>query len=123
MRHKGFRSLLGTPLALVIFAALAAFAASAAWRSFSEYRAAVIARNAAEERASQLESEKARLSQKAGIGDARRTEEEIREKLRMSKPGEEIIIIVDDSAQKNQEEILPKENWMDSVLKWVGLKK
>lgn len=116
---RSFRALLGTPAALVIFAALAAFAASAAWSSFKEYRIAAVARGAAEARSTQLESEEKRIKNQASVGGARRTEEEIREKLKMAKPGEEIIILVDENPPKNQEEILPNERWWQKLFGWV----
>jgi len=119
---KGFRALLGTPVALVIFAALSAFAASAAWNSFKEYRTATVMRDAAEARASQFESGEKRIKNQASVGGARRAEEEIREKLKMAKPGEEIIILVDKDAQKDRKEIMPNESWLDALLKKIGLK-
>lgn len=117
---KRFLDVLYSPTSIILLVAIVAFLSRAAWNSFAGYKATVRARSAAEAQAGGLEEQKARLEQNAAlIGSARATEQEIREKLRMAKPGEEVIMMVDDSAGQESDIVLNGVPWWRRFVNWV----
>ena len=117
---KRFADFLGAPLMIAALLALAAFLGNNAWRSLMEYVDAAHARDVAEERAHELERQETRLSAAAAeAGSARTAEEEIREKLRMTRPGEEIIMMVDEGGTKDTTVVPSPENWWQGFWRWV----
>ena len=107
--RKTFRDFLYSPVAIALLIVLAFFLVRIVWGSFVGYREAARARAVAEARALELEEEEARASARAeAAGSARAAEEEIREKLRMALPGEEVIVITDEE-NFSRDEILADE--------------
>ena len=107
--RKTFRDFLYSPVAIALLIVLAFFLVRIVWGSFVGYREAARARAVAEARALELEEEEARASARAeAAGSARAAEEEIRKKLRMALPGEEVIVIADEE-NFSRDEILADE--------------
>ena len=100
---------------------LAAFLGRAAWGAFAAYRDAARALSTIEARTTELEAHAARLEESAALlGSARATEEEAREKLRLARPGEEIIIVVKEESRR-QEGDAPDEHkpWWRRLTEWL----
>ena len=107
--RKTFRDFLYSPVAIALLIVLAFFLVRIVWGSFVGYREAARARAVAEARALELMEEEMRLSVRAAAaGSARAAEEEIREKLHMALPGEEVIVITDEE-NFSRDEILADE--------------
>ena len=113
--RKTFRDFLYSPVAIALLVTLAFFLVRIVWGSFVGYREAARARVVAEARALELETEKTRAA-----GSARAAEEEIREKLHMALPGEEVIVITDEE-DFSRDEILADEETLlwQRFVDWV----
>lgn len=108
--RKTFRDFLYSPVVIALLVVLAVFLCRIAWGSFEGYREAARARTVAEARALELEAEEARASARAAAaGSARTAEEEIREKLHMALPGEEVIIITNEENLSRSDILAEKE--------------
>jgi len=119
--RKTFRDFLYSPVAIALLVTLAFFLVRIVWGSFVGYREAARARVVAEARALELETEKTRASVRAATaGSARAAEEEIREKLHMALPGEEVIVITDEE-DFSRDEILADEETLlwQRFVDWV----
>lgn len=119
--RKTFRDFLYSPIAIAFLMVLAVFLGRIAWGSFTGYLEAARARSVAEAHTAELVEEEARASARAAAaGSARAAEEEIREKLHMALPGEEVIVITNEENTK-QEEIFVREpvSWWRQFIDWV----
>ncbi len=114
------RDFLYSPIAFLLLFALIIFLARAALGSFLEYRETARAERLGSARAADLAAQEARLTEGAALfGSARAAEQEIREKLRMAKPGEEVILIVDEPAGKESGVILNGVPWWTKLKNWI----
>ncbi|MDP3661370.1 MAG: hypothetical protein Q8R17_00740 [bacterium] len=112
--------ILYSPITLLLLLALIIFLSRAAWGAFGEFREAARARTLGEERVVELEAQEARLQESAALfGSARGAEQEIREKLRMAKPGEEVIMMVDDPVSEEDGVVLNGTPWWKKVKHWI----
>lgn len=118
---RTLRDFLASPFGLLLLLTLVVFLARVAWGSFGEYREAAAARAQAEARVEELAQREARLGAAVATqGSARAEEAEIREKLRMARPGEEVILIVPDRAEQSEKlENISHTPWWRRVLDWV----
>ena len=119
--RKTFRDFLYSPVAIALLVTLAFFLVRIVWGSFVGYREAARARVVAEARALELETEETMAFARAAAGgSARAAEEEIREKLHMALPGEEVIVITDEE-DFSRDEILADEETLlwQRFVDWV----
>ncbi|TSC84451.1 MAG: hypothetical protein G01um101417_257 [Parcubacteria group bacterium Gr01-1014_17] len=117
---KRIRDFLYSPIALLLLLALIIFLSRAALGAFVEYREAARAEGLSAARAGELAAQEELLRENATLfGSARGAEQEIREKLRMAKPGEEVIMIVDDPATQDGDVMLNSASWLDKLKRWL----
>lgn len=114
------RDFLYSPIALLLLLMLIVFLSRAARGSFIEYREAARAEHLGSARAAELTAQEARLLESAALfGSDRAAEQEIREKLRMAKPGEEVIMMVDEPARKESDIVLSGIPWWRKIKNWI----
>ena len=118
---RRFRDLLFSPLAILILIVLVVFLSRAVWGTYNDYRTAYRAHDASEARAEELVLREASLRDSAALlGSARAEEETIRETLRMTKPGEEVIVVVPERAGEQEETGLhASQAWWKRFLGWL----
>ncbi len=119
--HKRQHRFLSSPLTLAVLLVLAALLGRAAWGAFAAYRDAARARSIIEARTTELEAHAVRLEESAALlGSARAAEEDAREKLRLARPGEEVIIVVKEEP-RIQEGDAPLEHkpWWQRLTEWL----
>ncbi len=114
------RDIFYSPITLLLLVALAIFLSRATWGAFVEYRETARAERLGSARAEELAAQEIRLRESAALaGSARAAEQEIREKLRMVKPGEEVIMIVDEPANEEDGVVLNGTPWWKKVKNWI----
>lgn len=120
--RKRFRDILSSPIVVVLLVIVTVFLLRAAWHSFTEYRNAFRARAAAEARADALAAHNARLSDTAAhLGSAREAEGEIREKLHMARPGEEVIVVTNDGTSAAPDAPTAERlSWWTQFMNWIA---
>lgn len=116
--RQKLRRILYSKVTLFILAVLVFFVGRGAWNTHEKAQIARSERNIAERalldleaRSSELRASLIRLKSERGI------EEEVRQKYTVARPGEEVVIVVDDSVKKgeNGETVAGKGLWSSFV--------
>lgn len=116
--RQKLRRILYSKVTLFTLAVLVFFVGRGAWNTHEKAQIARSERNIAERalldleaRSSELQASLIRLKSERGI------EEEVRQKYTVARPGEEVVIVVDDSAKKgeNSETVAEKGLWQSFV--------
>ena len=94
---RKIRKILYSPLSIIVLVALVFFLARAVWGVYLKNNISRQVREAAVRQINELEARKAELEEKLReLESPEGLEAEIRDKLPVAKPGEEVIIIVND---------------------------
>ena len=115
--RKKFRKILYSKATLVVLLVMVVFVARGAWQIHEK---AVIARAERDEAARALAELQNRTTElQASLGRLRSgqgIEEELRQKFTVAKPGEEVVVVVDESAKKSENGTSQSKSFWESIL-------
>ncbi|PIQ35528.1 MAG: hypothetical protein COV32_01775 [Candidatus Yonathbacteria bacterium CG10_big_fil_rev_8_21_14_0_10_43_136] len=120
--RKKLRKILYSKISLVILAVMLFFVGKGAWGIHQKAQIAISERNIAQRSLLELEARTVELQAslirlKSDIG----VEEEIRQKYSVVRPGEEVVVIVDDRAKKSENSKVGIGNWiLQSIISFFG---
>ena len=107
-------SFLARPAIVFLLFLISALAVYSVIGMYGKYRKAASARELSEQERTELEVKHAALAESTErLGTERGQEEELRSRYRAVRPGEELIVIVDDGATVQAE--IEKKSWMSRV--------
>ncbi|MFZ2303903.1 MAG: hypothetical protein WAV98_03905 [Minisyncoccia bacterium] len=121
--RQKLRKILYSKVTLLVLAVFVFFVGRGAWNTHEKAQIARSERNIAERSLTDLESRAFELQASlAHLKTARGIEEEVRQKYTVARPGEEVVIIVDDSAIKGENGVTAAEKnfWQGFILFFIA---
>lgn len=101
--RKRIRKILYSKSALLVLTFLLLIAGNGVWNIYQKYKTATIERDIAHRALTDIETRTELLKASlAHLGTERGIEDEVRQKYTVAKKGEEVVVVVDDSAKKSE---------------------
>ena len=120
--RQKLRKILYSKVTLLVIAILVFFVGRGAWNTHQKAQIARSERNIAERSLTELESRTSELQASLiRLKSSRGIEEEVRQKYTVARPGEEVVIVVDDSVKKGENgETVAEKGFLKTVLSFFS---